>query len=51
MAKETTEAQKYDQTYFLFRNETIGGLAYVVLLGFFVVKGLLATPFRLLRRR
>lgn len=51
MSHEKTPSEKYDEVGFFFRNETIGGLAYVVLLGFFVVKGLFATPFRLLRRR
>jgi hypothetical protein len=50
MSHEKTEAEKYDKVGFFFRNETIGGLAYVVLLAFFVVKGIVTAPFRAFRR-
>lgn len=42
--------KQYDQVHPLFRNETIGGLAYVVLVAFFVVKGIITAPFRIFRR-
>lgn len=42
--------KQYDNVYPLFRNETIGGLAYLVLVAFFEMKNLVTLPFRLLRK-
>lgn len=44
------DAKQYDEVHPLFRNETIGGLAYVVLVAFFVVKNIITAPFRIFRR-
>lgn len=51
MSYESHEPEReYDPIHPLFRNETIGGLAYVVLVAFFVVKNIITAPFRMFRR-